>query len=79
VLLGLVAGLLAQGLGAREGAALAAFVHGAAADAYTRRVGASGLLAAELAAQIPETLAALRGEPSPDGVDDRLVVAFPEP
>jgi len=79
VLLGLVAGLLAQGCDARDGAALAAFVHGAAADAYAERVGASGLLAAELAGQVPETLARLRDEAPPSGVDDGLVVAFPEP
>jgi len=83
VLTGLVAGLLAQGAEPAEAAALAAFVHGAAADRLAERVGEAGVLAGELAAEIPATLEALRqqgleslGEPDPG---EALEVAFPEP
>jgi NAD(P)H-hydrate epimerase len=79
VLLGLVVGLLAQGAEPRDAAALAAFLHGAAADAWTRERGEAGLLAGELAGRVPDTLAALRGTSAPTGVDDGLVAAFPEP
>lgn len=80
VLLGMLTGLLVQGLGAWESAVLAAFVHGAAADRLAARSGASGLLATELAAEVPATLAELR-----DTECDRvaapvgLAVRFPEP
>jgi NAD(P)H-hydrate epimerase len=77
VLLGMVTGLLAQGLDASAAAALAAFVHGAAGDALSARMGSAGLLAGELAAAVPATVAALAQARS-----DRkagLVAAFPEP
>jgi NAD(P)H-hydrate epimerase len=79
VLLGLVAGLLAQGASPRDAAALAAYVHGAAADAWTREAGGAGLLAGELSGRVPGVLAALRELPAPSGADDGLVAAFPEP
>jgi NAD(P)H-hydrate epimerase len=79
VLLGLVVGLLAQGVVAADAAALAAWVHGAAADDFAREVGSAGLLAGDPARRVPATLAALRSAPLPDGSDDGLVVAFPEP
>ena len=80
VLAGMVAGFLAQGLPAFEGAALAAFVHGAAADALAARRGAAGVLASEVAAAVPETLEALRGTPVPEpfGAAD-VLLDFPEP
>jgi NAD(P)H-hydrate epimerase len=83
VLTGLVGGLLAQGSGAFEAGALAAFVHGRAADRLASRIGASGVLAGDLAAEIPATLTSLRtllaapgGWPVLGGADG---VAFPEP
>jgi NAD(P)H-hydrate epimerase len=79
VLLGMLTGLLAQGVPAADAAALAAFVHGAAADAWAARAGSAGLLAGDLAAGLPETLAALRGLPAPDGSESSLVAGFPEP
>ena len=79
VLLGLTAGLLAQGLDATAAAALAAYLHGAAADALAARQGHSGLQAGDLPRAIPPTLAALRAELPCDGSDPRLVVSFPEP
>jgi hydroxyethylthiazole kinase-like uncharacterized protein yjeF len=83
VLLGMVAGLLAQGVEEFEAAALAAFVHGLAGDRIAARIGDSGLLAGDLAREIPATTAALRAEaeaasgagaPGP-----RLEADFPEP
>ena len=53
MLAGMVGGFLAQGMDAFEAAALAAFVHGAAADAWTELRGQVGLLASELAAVRP--------------------------
>ena len=82
VLLGLVTGFLAQGLDAFEAAALAAFVHGAAADRISARAGSSGLLAGELANEVPATVAELRAEPrsgARDGKSVGLAVSFPEP
>jgi NAD(P)H-hydrate epimerase len=83
VLTGLCAGLLAQGLGVADAAALAAFVHGAAGDRLAATRGESGVLAGEIAREIPATLDALReaaaaslGEPDPA---EALEVAFPEP
>jgi NAD(P)H-hydrate epimerase len=60
VLAGMVAGFLAQGLEAFDAASLAAFVHGAAADAWAAQHGAAGLLAHEVAAGVPAVLDTLR-------------------
>ena len=77
VLLGLLTGFLAQGVPVADAAALAAYVHGAAADDFAEALGGAGLLAGELAAAIPETIAALRA--SEATAQTRLVAAFPEP
>jgi NAD(P)H-hydrate epimerase len=85
VLLGMVTGLLAQGVEAGTAAALAAFVHGSAGDALSARLGSAGLLAGELAAAVPEVVAALAREALPvlareaPPARSGLVVAFPEP
>jgi NAD(P)H-hydrate epimerase len=82
VLLGMVTGLLAQGLDAFEATALAVFLHGAAADRISARSGSSGLLASELAAELPATTDALREDSrtgARDGQSDRFAVSFPEP
>ena len=66
-----------------EAAALAAFVHGAAADRIAVANGDSGLLAGELARAVPAECAALRGEDRAaseiSGPGPGLVVSFPEP
>jgi NAD(P)H-hydrate epimerase len=79
VLTGLVAALLGQGLGGFEAAAIAAFVHGAAADRLAAAIGASGLMAEDLARAVPEECARLReaAEATPDP-GTRLAVSFPE-
>ena len=80
VLVGMVTGLLAQGVEAGVAAALAAFVHGAAADRIAAREGDSGLLAEDLARELPSTSEALRAaaRDAPAPADERLVVGFPE-
>jgi NAD(P)H-hydrate epimerase len=60
VLTGIVAAHLAQGMPALEAAAAAAYLHGAAADRISARRGTSGLLAGELAEELPPTADALR-------------------
>lgn len=77
VLAGVVGGLLAQGVDALEAAALAAYVHGAAADRLAAHRGSAGTLAGELAAALPETLHALAREEARAEAFD--VIAFPEP
>ncbi|MFQ5416858.1 MAG: NAD(P)H-hydrate dehydratase [Myxococcota bacterium] len=83
VLTGMVAGFLAQGLETVEAAALAAFVHGAAADRLCSPPATSGLLAADLARALPGEMAALRallGDPSATAAAGRqLAISFPEP
>jgi NAD(P)H-hydrate epimerase len=81
VLTGVVVGLLAQGTAPFEAGALGAFVHGLASDRLALRCGASGVLAGDLAAEIPAAVASLR-ESSSDtapvlGGSDGM--AFPEP
>ena len=79
VLAGIISGYLAQGVAAMEAAALGVFVHGASADRLAAAVGDAGILASEVAAGLPEVMAALRAErPTiPFGAADAL--AFPEP
>ncbi|HXK23541.1 MAG TPA: NAD(P)H-hydrate dehydratase [Myxococcota bacterium] len=78
VLLGMLTGLLAQGVPAPDAAALAAYVHGAAGDAWSRRSGDAGLLAGDLAAALPEVIASLRCEACGSAGANSLVAAFPE-
>jgi NAD(P)H-hydrate epimerase len=78
VLLGMVAGFLAQGVPAFEAGAVAAFLHGFAADRIAARSGPAGLLAGELARELPGAAQALRAAAAaPPGL--RLALAFPEP
>ncbi len=81
VLLGVLTGLLAQGVEATEAAGLAAFVHGHAADRIARGTGPSGLLATQLADAIPAAADALRAEAegARDPLQAGLAVRFPEP
>lgn len=67
VLTGMVAGLLAQGLGALEAAAAAAYLHGEAADRLAAAGGSAGLLAEDLANAIPAAAEALRRRGGADG------------
>jgi NAD(P)H-hydrate epimerase len=82
VLTGVATGLLAQGLEAFEAAALAAFVHGAAADRIAAVSGSSGLVAGELARALPVECEGLRVEAraaAVSGPERGLAVSFPEP
>jgi len=79
VLLGMVAGLLAQGQEAAQAAALAAFWHGLAGDRIAARSGPAGLLASELARELPAAAEALRREAAGARSAPRLALDFPEP
>ena len=79
VLLGIVTGLLAQGLPALRAAALAAYLHGAAGDRIAARRGDTGLLAHELLLALPAVIGALREGPAPAAFERELAAAFPEP
>ena len=79
VLLGIVTALLAQGAPAYEAAALAAFVHGHAADRIAARAGDSGLLATELARAIPAATDDLRRAAAAADPGPGLAASFPEP
>jgi hydroxyethylthiazole kinase-like uncharacterized protein yjeF len=79
VLLGVVTGLLAQGVPALRAAALAAYLHGAAADRIAARRGETGLLASELLRALPAVIAALRDAHAPAPFERDLAAAFPEP
>ncbi len=60
VLTGAIAGLVAQGVEPRVAGALAVHLHGLAGDRLGQRVGACGVLAGEVAAELPRAAAALR-------------------
>jgi NAD(P)H-hydrate epimerase len=60
VLTGVVAGLLAQGLTPLVAAALGVYLHGFAGDRLAARVGPSGVLAGEVARELPRAAQALR-------------------
>ena len=81
VLTGVVVGLLAQGTPAFEAGALGAFLHGWASDRLALRRGSSGVLAGDLAAEIPAAVTSLRESltdtaPVLGGSDG---IGFPEP
>lgn len=78
VLTGIVAALLATGRDAFEAAALAAWWHGAAADALPAGRLGFGLLASELADALPATAATLRDRVAGEGeAGDVLDLRFP--
>jgi NAD(P)H-hydrate epimerase len=60
VLTGIVAGLLAQGMAPLLAAALGAYLHGFAGDRLAARAGPSGVLAGEVARELPRAAQALR-------------------
>ena len=60
VLSGIIAGLLAQGLQPYAAAVLGGFLHGAAGQLTAAKVGSSGVLAGEIAENIPQAQRALR-------------------
>jgi len=79
VLLGMLAGLLAQGQQADEAAVLAVFLHGFAADRIAESNGPAGLLAEDLARELPAAAQALREAAAAPVAEPRLAAAFPEP
>jgi NAD(P)H-hydrate epimerase len=78
VLCGVLAGLLGQGMAPFEAATLGAWLHGRAGERVAARRGRSGVVAGEIAEELPETCEALRAiaataEPEPAS----LLLAFP--
>lgn len=61
VLTGITASLLAQNMAPFDAACLAVHVHGLAADRWAKRHGNAGLKACDLADELPDAFAALRG------------------
>jgi NAD(P)H-hydrate epimerase len=59
VLAGLIAGLMAQGLGPYEAAVTGVYVHGEAGRRLQARIGAAGVLASELLPELPMVMRAL--------------------
>ena len=53
VLTGIIAGLIAQGLGPEEACRAGVYLHGAAADSLAQSIGPYGYLAGDLLAAIP--------------------------
>jgi NAD(P)H-hydrate epimerase len=70
VLTGLLAGLLAQGLGAGEAACLAVYLHGLAGDLVAARRGDRGLAAGDLVEVLPVAFRALALAGEPGAGDD---------
>ena len=79
VLAGMVAAFLAQGVESALAAALAAFVHGAAADRIAARQGDAGLAARDLAAELPPTMHALCEAARVSTEGQALALPFPAP
>lgn len=79
VLTGLIGGLLAQGLPARDAALLGCYVHGLAGTAAARGVSSRGVLVREVAAAIgPQWLALEREASGIAGLRERLWPSLPE-
>jgi NAD(P)H-hydrate epimerase len=76
VLTGIVVALLAQRVAAFEAATLGAWLHGFAGDRMTSQRGRSGVLAAEVAAALPEACESLRASAAV-GVRSALALSFP--
>lgn len=74
VLAGVVGAYIGQGLDAWNAATLAAWVHGAAADWLAKQMGPSGLLASQLADELPQCCESIRQDAQPAGAasDDPL-------
>ena len=79
VLLGMVTGFIAQGVLPFEAAALAAWLHGFAADRISERSGPAGMLAGDLLSELPVAAQALRGAALAPPEETGLALRFPEP
>ncbi len=62
ILAGMISAYLAQGLRAFEAAALGVYLHAAAGESLRRHYGDAGLLAGELADELPKAVHELRGQ-----------------
>ena len=64
VLAGAIGGLLSQGVAPYEAAVLGVYLHGAAGERVTRRIGTAGLAASDLLPELPMAIRELRGTAS---------------
>jgi NAD(P)H-hydrate epimerase len=69
VLTGVIAALLAQGLPPADAAGLGVYLHGLAAQAVSRRLGDTGVIASDLLDELPHVIMSLR---SPNGQEEGL-------
>ena len=60
VLSGVIVSLLAQGLAPADAAAVGVYLHAAAGESVTRRIGQAGLAASDLLEELPQAIASLR-------------------
>ena len=60
VLAGLITGFIGQGNSPLEASSLGVYIHGKTADSVSLQIGSSGLLATELANNVPFTIKYLR-------------------
>jgi len=60
VLTGIIAGLLAQGLGPEDASHAGVYLHGKAADAIGQSMGPVGFLASEVAGALPGVIREIR-------------------
>ncbi|MEM7411072.1 MAG: NAD(P)H-hydrate dehydratase [Myxococcota bacterium] len=82
VLLGAITALLAQGVGVFDAACLGVYLHGAAADRWSRQFGDAGLQARDLLEGLPAAIAELRERSVPgfsfQEEDHALAMGFPD-
>ena len=70
VLSGIIAGLLAQGLGPMDAACCGVYLHGRAGEAVRRRMGETGSIASDLIQVLPETIHQVRHPAGPKKIGE---------
>jgi NAD(P)H-hydrate epimerase len=73
VLTGLIAGLIAQGLGPAESARAGAYLHGLAGDLAAGRLGQEAMLAGDLLESLPEAIRLVKGSGTAREVADQTI------
>lgn len=70
VLTGIIAGLLAQGMGAQEAAVTGAYMHGMAGDRLAEAMGLDGVLAGDLSKALPRVQKDIREGHTPEAIEE---------
>jgi NAD(P)H-hydrate epimerase len=73
VLTGLIAGLIAQGIGPAESARAGAYLHGLAGDLAAGRLGQEAMLAGDLLKSLPEAIRLVKGSGAAGEVADQAI------